>query len=210
VVALTTEEEQIESIKKWWKENGTSVVVGLVVGFGILIGSNYWVQHNASQRQNASLEFSQLQDDLRQSRSDAVVTRGEHIINNFSGTPYAALSAFAIAKLKVDEGHLLAARARLQWVLDNSTQFEFQHMARLRMATVMLAEGNGEGALTLLTSTDAGEYLPLYEELQGDIYVALSQPENARSAYEKALKANDKGDNNLLRMKLDNLGGEGV
>jgi len=210
VVANTTEEEQIESLKKWWKESGTSVVVGLVLGFGALIGGNYWLQYNETQSQNASLEFSQLQDDLQQSRSDAVMTRGDHIINNFSDTPYAVLSAFAIAKLKVDEGDLLSARSRLQWVLDNSKQAEFIHMARIRMASVMLAEGNADDALSLINTVVAGEYLPLYEELKGDIYASLSQLSQARSAYEKALKANDKGDNSLLQMKLDDLGGEGV
>ena len=210
MVAHTTEEEQIESLKKWWKENGTAVVVGLVLGFGALIGGNYWMQHNVTQSQNASLEFSQLQDDLQQSRSDAVITRGDHIINNFSDTPYAVLSAFAIVKLKVDEGDLLSARARLQWVLDNSKQPEFIHMARIRMASVMLAEGNADGALSLIATVETGEYLPLYEELKGDIYVSLSQVGQARSAYERALKANDKGDNSILQMKLDDLGGEGA
>ena len=210
MVAHTTEEEQVEAIKKWWKENGTSIVVGLVVGFGVLIGGNYWMENAAMQRQNASLEFSQLQDDLQQTRNDAVMKRGDHIINNFSDTPYAVLSAFAIAKIKADDGDMLSARARLQWVLDNSKQLEFLHMARMRMATVMLAEGNADGALTLLNAAEAGEYLPLYEELKGDIYVSLSQQSQARSAYEKALKANDKGDNSLLQMKLDDLGGEGA
>jgi predicted negative regulator of RcsB-dependent stress response len=210
VVAHTTEEEQIESLKKWWKENGTSVVVGLVVGFGALIGGNYWMQHTETQSQNASLEFSQLQDDMQQSLDASVMTRGDHIINNFSDTPYAVLSAFAIAKLKVDEGDLLSARARLQWVLDNSKQTEFLHMARIRMAAVMLAEGNADGALSLINTVEAGEYLPLYEELKGDIYAAKSQKGQARSAYERALKANDKGDNSLLQMKLDDLGGEGA
>jgi len=210
VVAHTTEEEQIESLKKWWKENGTSVVVGLVVGFGALIGGNYWMKHNETQSQNASLEFSQLQDDMQQSLDASVMTRGDHIINNFSDTPYAVLSAFAIAKLKVDEGDLLSARARLQWVLDNSKQTEFLHMARIRMAAVMLAEGNADGALSLINTVEAGEYLPLYEELKGDIYAAKSQKGQARSAYERALKANDKGDNSMLQMKLDDLGGEGA
>ena len=210
MVAHTTEEEQIESLKKWWKENGTSVVVGLVVGFGALIGGNYWMQYNETQSQNASLEFSQLQDDMQQSLDASVMTRGDHIINNFSDTPYAVLSAFAIAKLKVDEGDLLSARARLQWVLDNSKQTEFLHMARIRMATVMLAEDNADGALALINTVEAGEYLPLYEELKGDIYAAKSQKGQARSAYERALKANDKGDNSMLQMKLDDLGGEGA
>jgi len=210
VVAHTTEEEQIESLKKWWNENGTSVVVGLVLGFGALIGGNYWMQHNVAQSENASLEFSQLQDDLQQSRSEAVMTRGDHIINNFSGTPYAVLSAFAMARIKVDEGDLLSARARLQWVLDNSKQAEFIHMARIRMASVMLAEGNADGALSLINTVEAGEYLPLYEELKGDIYASLSQLNQARGAYEKALQANAQGDNSLLQMKLDDLGGEGT
>ncbi len=208
MVAHTTEEEQVEAIKRWWKANGTSVVVGLVVGLGVLVGGNYWMENSAAQRQNASLEFAQLQDDLQQMRADAVMTRGDHIINSFSDTPYAVLSAFAIAKIKVDEGDLLSARSRLQWVLDNSTQPEFLHMARMRMAAVMLAEGNGEGALALLDGVDAGAFLPLYEELKGDIYLSLSQQSQARSAYEKALRANDKGDNSLLQMKLDGLGDE--
>lgn len=206
----TTEEEQVEAIKKWWKANGTSAVVGVVVVFAALIGGNYWQEFNTGQRQTASLEFSQLQEDMLTERNDAVLQRGEHLINNFADTPYAVLSAFAIAKLKVEAGDMLAARARLQWVLDNSKQQEFLHMARIRLASVMLAEDDGDGALALLNTVDAGEYLPLYEELKGDIYVSLSQQGQARSAYERALKANDKGDNTLLQMKLDDLGGEGA
>ena len=28
----TTEEQQVEVIKEWWKENGTSVIAGTVIG----------------------------------------------------------------------------------------------------------------------------------------------------------------------------------
>lgn len=207
MATYATEEEQVEAIKKWWKENGTVVVIGLIAGFGILFGGQYWMQYNTTQRQTASLEYAQLQNDLQQQQNDAVMTRGDHLINNFADTPYAVLSALAIAKIKAEEGDMLASRARLQWVLDNSKQQEFLHMARIRMASVMLAEGNSDGALALLGGVDAGEYLPLYEELKGDIYASQSQFSQARSAYEKALKANDKGDNSMLQMKLDDLGG---
>ncbi|MEW8396328.1 MAG: tetratricopeptide repeat protein, partial [Candidatus Thiodiazotropha sp.] len=33
-----TEEEQVEAIKRWWKENGTSVIAGLVIGLGGIFG----------------------------------------------------------------------------------------------------------------------------------------------------------------------------
>ena len=33
-----SEEEQVEALKKWWKDNGTSVIAGVVLGFGIIFG----------------------------------------------------------------------------------------------------------------------------------------------------------------------------
>ena len=37
-----TDEEKVEAIRKWWRENGTAVVAGLVLGLAGLIGWQYW------------------------------------------------------------------------------------------------------------------------------------------------------------------------
>ena len=37
-----TEEEQVEAIKTWWKANGTSVIVGVVLGVAVIFGVRYW------------------------------------------------------------------------------------------------------------------------------------------------------------------------
>ena len=34
---LTTEEQQIDAIKQWWKENGSSIVTGVVLGLAVLL-----------------------------------------------------------------------------------------------------------------------------------------------------------------------------
>jgi len=38
---FSTEDEQVEAIKKWWKENGTSLIVGVVLGLSVLFGWRY-------------------------------------------------------------------------------------------------------------------------------------------------------------------------
>ena len=40
---FVTDDEQVERIKKWWADNGSSVIAGLVIGIGGLLGWRYWV-----------------------------------------------------------------------------------------------------------------------------------------------------------------------
>ena len=37
-----SESEQVEQIKRWWKDNGRALVFGLVVGLGGLAAYRYW------------------------------------------------------------------------------------------------------------------------------------------------------------------------
>ena len=71
---------------------------------------------------------------------------------------------------------------------------------------VQLHEPNNKKALEILNSKPNG-YVPLYDELKGDIYVAKGEVEKARIAYESALK-NSNTDNvsPFLRLKLEDLG----
>ena len=37
-----TEEQQVEAVKKWWKENGVSLIVGVVMGLSAIAGWKYY------------------------------------------------------------------------------------------------------------------------------------------------------------------------
>ena len=39
---LRTEEEQLEAIKRWWKENGTSLIAGVAIAAAGVFGWNAW------------------------------------------------------------------------------------------------------------------------------------------------------------------------
>ena len=73
------------------------------------------------------------------------------------------IAALALAKLKLEQGELEAAQAQLQWTLDNTDSDTVRHTARLRLARVMLAQNNPDGAEKLLTAErPEGGFAALY------------------------------------------------
>ena len=49
-----TEEEQVEAIKAWWKENGKSVIGGAVLGLALVGGFKGWTEYSRVQAESAS------------------------------------------------------------------------------------------------------------------------------------------------------------
>ena len=43
-----TEEEQVEAIKKWWQENGMSIIAGVVIGITAIFGWRAYDNHMVS------------------------------------------------------------------------------------------------------------------------------------------------------------------
>jgi predicted negative regulator of RcsB-dependent stress response len=212
VDVYATDEEKVEQLKKWWRENGRSLVIGVVIGLAIVFGWRYWSHYRAAQAEGASNAYAQLMGVLVQGNKQAVLAEGEQIINQYSGSPYAVLSALALARVRVEQGELAAAHSELQWAVDHASMPALQHIARLRLGRVMLAQGKADAALALVAGVkDQGAFASRYQELLGDIYVQQGKPEQARVAYQKAVDSLAPGSRGraLMTMKLDNLAGVG-
>ena len=55
-----TEEEQVEAIKKWWSENGKSIIAGIIIGIAAIFGWRGYENHTAMQAKAASMLYEQL------------------------------------------------------------------------------------------------------------------------------------------------------
>ena len=55
-----TEEEQVEAIKKWWNENGKSIIAGIIIGVIAIFGWRSYENHTAMQAKAASILYEQL------------------------------------------------------------------------------------------------------------------------------------------------------
>ena len=210
----TTEEEQVEAIKKWWKENWLSLAGGVLIGVGILFGYKYWDDTKSFHAESASMEYEAMLQSMTQNKPLEVEARADSLLSKYTDTPYAAYAALAMAKLKTDASDLVAAKSNLRWVIENAAEEELKHEALVRLARVYLAEKNYDDALAQLRLVKSDSYKIIIEELKGDIYVAKGDAESARNAYSLALAALDlSADNassrlrNFLQMKLDDLGG---
>lgn len=204
-----TEDEQLEALKKWWSENGVSIVAGIVIGIGTIFGWRGWQAHQQAQAEAASLLYAETIVNIRQGRNTAAREAAGQLLNDYTSTGYAAFAALMLARLNVEENNLDAALEHLQWVLENADQEELKHLARIRMARVHLARQEPEQALAVLDVPSPGEFTAMYEELKGDAYVQLNQIEQARTAYQLALTESGSpavDNTSYLQMKLDEIG----
>ncbi len=212
--AYRTEDEQVEALKRWWKENGTSTLLTIVVVVGGYFGYQAWQKNKQQQQAGASAQYQQLLQvsmELEQDANDARYATASHLVdtlkNEYPSTLYAHYAALMQAKLLVDQKDLEAAQAQLRWVLDNDPEPELQQLAKLRLARLMFAAGQPEQALAQMSGADYGEFAALYYELRGDIHASQGDLEAARQDYQSAL-ASDAANPNampLVRMKLESL-----
>jgi predicted negative regulator of RcsB-dependent stress response len=198
-----TEEEQVEAIKKWWKENGTSVVAGLVIGLGAVFGWQGWNSYQDRIGGEASVAFYQMLNAVDNRNSELAAQQAERLQTDYASTSYAVLAAMTQARLKVEEGDTNAARARLEWAMQNAADDSLKTLSQLNLARLLLSDGDLEGASKLAT-VDQGGFAGEFAELRGDIAVAKKELSAARDAYAQALALNV-GNAELVQMKLDDL-----
>lgn len=199
-----SEEEQVEALKKWWKENGRSVIGGLVLGLGAVFGWKMWVDYRTDIANQASARFEQLNQSLTASALGAAGGQAESLINDYQGTAYAVFAAMDLARIKLEQGDAEGAVAQLKWALDNSGQRSFRQIIRLRMARILVGNGQLDEAAALIEAGDSDSFGGEIAEVRGDIARARGDVAAARLAYQDAL-ANQVSNPNDVQMKLDDL-----
>jgi predicted negative regulator of RcsB-dependent stress response len=204
MTAYQTEEEQVEAIKKWWKENGKSAVAGIVLGVGGVLGWQTWNQHQHNVATQAAVKYEQMVQASDLATFDSAIKQAELLISQYEGSAYAVFAAFELARLHQAQGEAGAARQQLEWVLNNTGEQALQQIARLRLARLLLSKGDADGAQRLIDAAPVDSFAGEFAQLRGDVALAKSDPEAARKAYREALAA-DVGNPDLVQMKLDDL-----
>lgn len=204
-----TQQDEVDKLKAWWKNYGNSLVIGLLLGVGILFGNKYWDQYHGEQLATASNLYEQLLSNIKSNNPKASKETSGKIISDYKSTPYAAMAALLMAKVNFEKGDVTSAQSQLQWAVDNATEDTLEHVARIRLARVLLGQGKTEEASKLVLAIDDGDmagHKAEYYEVIGDIYARQGNMESARLAYQKAIDNTGKtsGYKPILSMKLDN------
>lgn len=200
---LQTEEEQVEAIKKWWKENGKSIIAGVVIGLGGVFSWQFWGDYQDRVGREASVSFAQMLDQVHQGNLDAASQQAELIRVEYESNSFAVLAALVQARLKLEQGDSAAARSQLEWAMNNSPNSGLEKLARLNLARILLSEGDTEAAAKLVT-VETGGYAASFAELRGDIASAQQDKDAALDAYQQALALGTSA-GQRVQIKLDDL-----
>ena len=213
-----TEDQQIEAVKKWFKKNGPSIFLSIIVSVGIVFGWQGWEQSQQKGSEVASELYQGMIEALVLIKSDTDLETNRHaktvkhlagkLISEHSGLHYSYFAGLALAKLAVQDNDLVEAENQLRWVVEQSNDASMTSIARIRLAHVLASQGNVNDGLVMLNTEISSAFKSLSDEARGDLYLLLDDKEQARMAYQSSVdyaKGNGERENTLVQLKLSDL-----
>jgi len=185
-----TEEEQVEAIRRWWDENGRSIMISIVVALAAGFGWQAWKSHDQQLGEAASHDYQFLLQQLSVSSTapgadfSEVTDLAEQIKVQYTRSGYALFAALQLAKIAVQSNDLEQAKTQLKWVLSKApAKSDIADIASLRLARVLASTGDTDQALAILETGRGGAYTASYEVARGDVYMELGRLDEAKAAY---------------------------
>ena len=202
-----SEDEQVEALKRWWKQNGTAILVGMAIGIAGIAGFWYWQDLKHGKAERGSQVYTEFSEAIQANKQDVINTTLQTLQSDYHGTPYPSLACLTAAKRSVDKNDLASAENYLHCAMDQATHDSVAQLARVRLAAVFIQEKKLDDALRLVADQHDPAFGSDYAELRGDIYRMQGKPDMARAAYAEALAATEVSGQrrSFLEMKRDDL-----
>lgn len=209
VDAYRTDEEQVEALKKWWRDNGQSTAIAVLLAVAGVFGWQAWQKQQLDERDAAAAVYQNLVTAAGGNGgqlSDEQLRTAKHLAaslrSDFGDSTYARFAALYEARFAVEAGDLATAEQSLRWVLEQGTTPELTLLTKLRLARVLASKPDYPAALALLEG-DATGFTGAYEELRGDILSAQGDFAAAAAAYQRAIDFNATLESGVTHPLLD-------
>lgn len=203
---LLSEKEQIDKMRAWWSDYGWYVIGGIVLGAAILFGINYYQSQTVDEEIAASALYDELTEHVTGGNLEAAEATAAELDGDYGNSAYAAQSKLAMARLYMDKNRDQDSAEALNGLLAMDGFEPLKHVARVRLAKILLYQGKPEEVLSLLEGQENAAFAARYAEERGDAFVALGRYDEARAAYQAALdEAQPTVDQGLIQLKLMDL-----
>lgn len=203
------EQEQLATLKAWWKQYGNLVTWLVIAALSAYAAWSGWKYYQREQASKAAILYEEIVRAV-DGKDQAKVTRAANDIRDrYASTPYASMGMLLAARSAFEASDLKSAKAYLQWVIDQSGGEEYQAIARLRLAGLLLDEKAYDDGLKLLSASFPEQFAGLVADRRGDLFFAQNKLDEARAAYQTALEKTEVKNpaRQLIQLKLDALGG---
>lgn len=207
-----TDDEQVERLKAWWKENGLAIVLGIVIGLGGVVGVRYWFSYQEQQLSDASDIYTHFITANDKKNIDVMKTDVSSLQSNYDGTSYASLATIALSKYYYQSGNTDEAITQLLWAIENPGYDSNSHFSRVQLVRIYIEKGDYASASAQLATVTDAAFDSRYAEARGDIFAQQGNMQAAAEQYQIALTADSSRSNRkkLVQMKLDNIETSGI
>ena len=198
------EEQEINQLKDWWKENSKTIIVAFILGVGGMFGWRYWQAHQAEQIAQASAQYDALIYSAQQDEQ-AKKANIEQFVQANSKTAYAVFALLDEAKKTTEKQDFAAAELNLNQALTQSQDEVLTSIVALRLSAVQFQLGQLDNALTTLNQVKGESFNARKAILTGDIQVAKGDKVAAKNSFEQAQQSGSQLEQQMAKMKLNNL-----
>ena len=198
------EEQEINQLKDWWKENGKTIIVAFILGVGGMFGWRYWQAHQAEQIAQASAQYDALIYSAQQDEQ-AKKANIEQFVQANSKTAYAVFALLDEAKKATEKQDFAAAEVNLNQALTQSQDEVLTSIVALRLSAVQFQLGQLDNALTTLNQVKGESFNARKALLTGDIQVAKGGKVAAKNSFEQAQQSGSQLEQQMAKMKLNSL-----
>ena len=200
-----TDNERVEQLKLWWRENGWFLIGGVALGALALFGWNQYTAYRDHRFEEAGTLYQSVKDAKDPVAANTVLQK---MRSDFPRSAYTAQAGLLVASLLVVSAPEHATE-ELTYVMEHTKDPELAMIARLRLARVLEYQKKYDDALRVLKVDKPGKFAGRLNEVRGDVEYERGNVEEARKAYLEAMVADGSEllDRNLLQMKLNDLPG---
>lgn len=203
-MAYTIEEEQeLNELKTWWKENYKSIIVIVVLAFSGVFGWRYWQDYQTTKKQTLSAQYDQL---ISSAENQSIYNAQlDQFVQENGETTYAVFALLDKAKLEVSQQNFVQAEETLKQAIVNTSDDILMSITAIRLATVQYQLQKFDEALASLNQVKGQSWDVSKLLLSGDIQLAKGNKEIAKDNFEQALTKATSWEKSFIQVRLNSL-----
>lgn len=181
-----TEEQQVEELKKWWKENGRSIIAGVIIGLGAIGGWQGWNSYKDGRAESGAQVYDKFVQAAKSGNEQGSKDALAQLRGEYEGSTYFLLAQLKMAQAQVSGGEIDAAIGSLRAVISATRDDGLKQVASVRLARLLLSQDKLDEAQAAVDAASGDAFAGDVAAIRGEIARRQGRTDDARAAFEEA------------------------